>query len=55
MVYFWFSSGNAYSNGTISYIQVQKAVHKQSELWQISPFALVNNLILALAVAYHVT
>lgn len=42
MVYFWFSTGNAYSNGTISYIQVQKAVHKQPELWQISPFAHVN-------------
>lgn len=55
MVYFWFSSGNAYSNGTILYIQVHKAVHKQSELWQINAFARGNkDLILPLAIAYPV-
>lgn len=36
-------------------MQVQKAVHKQSEPWQICSFAHVNkNLLLVLAVVYCV-
>lgn len=50
-----FPSGNAYSNGAMLYRQVQKAVHKQSEPWQISYFAHVNkNLHFVLATVYHV-
>lgn len=56
VVYFWVSLGNAYSNGIILYIQLQKAVCKQLQLQQISGLVQVSkDLAVTFVIGYYVT